>query len=379
MVTAVSQVHSFIAPRGIEAMAMDAADVQAWQYLERYGININGFKNRQLAKMLEYAMDSNDVGPLPAPLSSLSTATIPGLLQFLQNWLPGLVRVITAVREADNFMGIMTAGAWDDEQVVWRGIEGLGTAQPYTDAGNIALMSWNPEFIARHVVRFEAGFQVAPLEEQRSSRVQISSADEKRIMCAEALEVQRNRVAFYGYNDGSGQTYGYLNDPNLPAYVTVANGASASPLWSTKTTLEIIADLRQGLTALQIQSKGRITSLKPPFLLTIPTGYENYLGTPTELGYSVFEYMERTYKNVRFESAPELADANGGSSAIYYQAEDVVDSGTDDGRVWVQCVPTKMYTLGVEKKVKGYVEGFSNATAGAGLKRPYAVYRQTGA
>jgi hypothetical protein len=332
-----------------------------------------------LLAMLQYAMDGNDVGVSPAPLPLLSTATIPGLLQFLQNWLPGLVRTITAIRQADELLGLVTAGAWDDEQVVYRGIEGTGTAQPYTDGGNITLASWNPEFIQRTVVRFEMGFQVAPLEESRSARVQISSADEKRIMCGEALEVQRNRVAMYGYNDGSGRTYGFLNDPNLPAYVTVANGAAASPLWSKKTTLEIIADLLQGLTALQVQSLGRIKSKKTPILIVIPNGYENYLGTPTQFGYSVFKWMEDNYPNVRFESAPELNDANGGVSAIYYYAETVVDSGTDDQRTFIQVCPTKMYTLGVEKKVKGYVEGFSNATAGAICKRPYAVYRQTGA
>lgn len=385
--TEVSREFSHIAPRtrradgtwrAIESMVMDAADVGHYEMLENYGIHLRGLKGRQLVQMLQHAMDSNDVGLSPAPLSGLTTPTIPGLLQFLQNWLPGLVRVITAVRQADEFLGISTVGAWDDEQIVMKTIEPLGTAQPYTDGGNIALMSWNPAFTQRTLVRFEAGLQVAPLEESRSARIQVSSADEKRNQVGEALEIQRNRVAFYGYNDGSGLTYGFLNDPNLPAYITANNGASSSPLWSTKTTLEIIADLRQGLTALQVQSLGRIKSNKTPITIGFPNGYENYLGTPTELGYSVMQYMRETYPNVRFESAPELIDANGGSSALYFYADEVVDSGTDDQRTFIQVVPTKMFTLGVEKKVKGYVEGYTNATAGALLKRGFAVYRMTG-
>jgi hypothetical protein len=202
-------------------------------------------------------------------------------------------------------------------------------------------------------------------------------------MCGEALEVQRNRVGLYGYNDGSGRTYGFLNEPSLPAYVPAANGAGGSPLWANKTTLEIIADLRQGLTALQVNSLGRIKTYgrngnATPITIAFPNGYENYLGTPTELGYSVFQYMQENYPNVTFVSAPELVDANGGLSALYFYADMVADSGTDDTRTWVQVVPTKMFTLGVEKKVKGYVEGYTNATAGALLKRPYAVYRMTG-
>ena len=374
----VAREYSHLSARTITEMVMDASDAQHYADLEAYGINLRGLKGRQLERVFSFAMDSNDVGPIPTPLSPLSTPTVPGLLQFLQNWLPGLVRVITAVRQADELMGITTQGQWDDEEVVLRSIEGMGTAQPYTDGGNIALMSWNPSFDERTVVRFEAGLQVAPLEESRSSRVQIASADEKRNMVAEALEVQRNRVALYGYNDGSGRTYGFLNEPNLPAYVAAPNGAGGSPLWSSKTTLEIIADLRQGLTALQVNSLGRIKSNKTPITIAFPNGYENYLGTPTEFGYSVMKYITDTYPNVRFESAPELVDANAGSSALYFYAESVVDSGTDDQRTWVQVVPTKMFTLGVEKKIKGYVEGYTNATAGALLKRPYAVYRMTG-
>lgn len=375
-----SRIHSSLNARQMTQMVMDSADVTVdnLKHLESYGIHLNGRKNK-LFELMQFAMDSNDAGPIQTPLSPLSPVSIPGLIQFLQNWLPGHVRVLTAVREADEFLGLSTVGQWDDEEIVQRVIEGLGTAQPYTDGGNMALMSWTPTFETRTVVRFEAGLQVAPLEEARSSRVQVSSADEKRAMVGEALEVQRNRVAFYGYNDGSGRTFGFLNDPNLPAYVAVPNGAGGSPLWAQKTTLEIIADLRNGLTQLQVQSKGRIKSNKTPITIGIPNAYENYITTPTELGYSVAQYMRESYPNVTFVSAPELNDANGGSSAIYYYADAVENNGTDDGRTWLQVVPTKMFTLGVEKKIKGYVEGYTNATAGAMLKRPFAIYRQTGA
>lgn len=374
----VSRVYSNLDPRTMAQMVMDSADVHHFQQLEQFGIHLRGMKGTQIAQMMSHVMDGNDVGPSPVPLSPLTTPSIPGLLQFLQNWLPGLVRVITAVREADELIGISTVGSWEDEEIVLKVLEPLGTAQPYTDGGNITLGSWNLNFEERTIVRFEMGLQVGPLEEARSGRVQVSSADEKRNMVGEALEVQRNRVAFYGYNDGSGRTFGFLNDPNLPAYVPAANGASLSPLWSNKTTLEIIADLRQGLTALQVNSLGRIKSNKTPITIAIPNGYENYLGTPTEFGYSVMEYIKNTYSNVRFMSAPELNDANGGLSAVYFYAETVEDSGTDDARTFLQVVPTKMFTLGVEKKVKGYVEGYTNATAGTLLKRGYAVYRLTG-
>jgi len=81
---------------------------------------------------------------------------------------------------------------------------------------------------------------------------------------------------------------------------------------------------------------------------------------------------------VRIESAPELDGANGGESVIYVYAENLRDGASDGGDVWAQLVPTKFMALGVEKRVKTYVEDFANATAGALLKRPFAVARYTG-
>jgi hypothetical protein len=44
----------------------------------------------------------------------------------------------------------------------------------------------------------------------------------------------------------------------------------------------------------------------------------------------------------------------------------------------LQVVPAKFKVLGVEQKAKGYMEDYSNATAGAMLKRPYAMVRYYG-
>ena len=72
---------------------------------------------------------------------------------------------------------------------------------------------------------------------------------------AVALEIERNRVGFRGYNNGNNRTYGFLNSVDLPAYVTVSNGASGSSEWSTKTFLEIVADLRGAFSELRTQSQ----------------------------------------------------------------------------------------------------------------------------
>ena len=112
--------------------------------------------------------------------------------------------------------------------------------------------------------------------------------------------------------------------------------------------------------------------------IAIATDAVDYLTVVSDFGISVREWLSESYPKTRIVSAPELNDANGGANVFYMYAETVDDSGTDDNRTWIQVVPTKFQTLGVDQKHKSYTESYSNATAGLMLKRPYAVVRRSG-
>ncbi len=61
---------------------------------------------------------------------NVTQASIPVQLQFLQQFLPGFVKVMTAARKIDEIIGINTAGSWEDEEVVQGIIENTGTRRP---------------------------------------------------------------------------------------------------------------------------------------------------------------------------------------------------------------------------------------------------------
>jgi hypothetical protein len=318
-----------------------------------------------------YAADSLQGG--------VTAAAIPGYIQFMQNWLAGLVTVITAARKIDELVGISTVGSWEDEQVLQRVLEMTGYTPPYTDYGNVPLSDWNMVTVPRTVVRFELGMRVGVLEEKRAAREGVNTSQWKRESCALQLEIGRNLIGFNGYNSGQNNTYGFLNDPGLPSYVSVANGASGSGLWSSKTLLEICADIRAAAAALQNQSQDNINPEDVATTLAVPTIAYQYLSTISDLGYSVRSWIEATYKGkMRVVSAPQLNTANGGSGVFYLYAEQFKDNSTDSGRVWEHVVPAKFMVLGVQKLAKGYEEDYTNATAGVMLKRPFAVVRYTG-
>jgi hypothetical protein len=354
-----------LGPRAIKPLALAAAQIDAALINDLPMLGI-GMDERTIMRMAS-GMDS--VEP------TVTTGTIPTPIQFLQQWLPGFVNIITQARKIDALVGMTTVGAWEDEEVVQGTMELTGSSVPYGDFNNIPYSSWNVTYQRRSVVRFEEGMFVGRLEEARSARADVNSGDKKRAAAALALEIQRNRIGFYGYNSGANRTYGFLNDPALPAYVNFPTGN-----WATATFLQITADLRGMFSSLRTQSGDTIDPKAAQTTLAIASEKVDYLSTVSDFGVSVSQWLRENYPTCRVESAPELNNANGGADVVYLYAESVDgDGSTDDGRVFVQIVPTKFRVLGVDQRAKGYEEDYTNATAGIMLKRPYAVVRRSGA
>lgn len=364
-----SAIHSSILGRDVRPVVMTAEDVADYLELRHLGIDLDERTVRQMMVGLDAAPDLQP---------TVYGASIITPIEFLRNWLPGWVSAVTQVRTADELMGLATVGDWEDEEIIQGTMEPTGIAQLYGDYTNVPLSSFNLAFERRSIERFEEGMQVGILEEARAAKVRVAAAARKRAAASLALDIQRNRVAFYGYNSGAGRTYGFLNDPSLPAYVNVPNGAAGTPGWATKTFLEITADIRSAFGALIVQAGGLIKN-NDPITLALPLGSDNWLSVTSEFGNSVRQWLKETYPNMRVVTAPELIAANGGVNVFYMYADKINDGDSDDGgEVWLQMVPTKFKTLGTERRVKNYVEDYTNATAGVMLKRPYAVVRRSG-
>ena len=374
----ISKVHKRLSPAAkllqskLRGVAMDSADNV--RSLAKVGIHISDFAAQSYAQA--YGMDA--AVSIPGLTVNASQGNSP-YMQFLQAWLPGQVQVITVARKADELMGVVTAGAWEDEEVIQEILELVGVAQPYTDYGNIPLSSWNLTYEKRGVVCFEEGLQVGELEGLRSGRIGINASETKRNAASLALEISRNRVTFYGYatHPDTRPIYGYLNDPNLPAYITVSAGTGGTT-WDKKTYAEIVRDLLTGLAALRVQSKEVIDPTATPIILAVASEKVDYLSTPNDLGETPYDWLRENYPNVTVKSAIELDEANGGADVFYLYAETVGDSGTDGGGVIDQIVPSRFRALGVDTSCKLVTEDFTNATSGALVKRPFAVYRASG-
>lgn len=333
-----------------------------------------GMDSRFARNAVTIAMDAGIVTPV-------TTGALGTPVQFLQEFLQGVVHILTTARRGDVLAPIVTAGNWHDEEVVQTILEHLGTPELYKDHGDVPLTSWNQTFDRRTIVRFELGLQVQKLEEARAGETQVNSAQEKRAAVALAFEILRNDIFFNGYNSGTNRTYGFLNDPNLPAFVTVVNGGGGNSEWDTKTVAERVTDIVTAAAALRKQSGSQVDPESMAIKLAVASSVKDLMNESDSSftnGMTVNEWLTKNYPNIIVESIPEFEDANGGESVFYMYAINVAGSGTDDGNTVIQIVPSKMQALNSVTTVKGYEEGYTNATAGCYVKRGYACVRYSG-
>lgn len=364
-----SRIRSTTHARNVGRMEITPEEIRAHGInglgLDSIGVDIDANDIRRMVHAMDAAM-------VTAP----STAA---LLQFTQAWLPGTIRILTNARKIDELIGERVVGSWEMGSVVQKIMEPVGAAQPYTDHGNVPFASYNSTYEERDIVRFEQGFQVGALEDARAALMRDNAAGEKRDAAMISLEISRNRLGFFGYNNGNNRTYGLFNDPGLLPYNTVPAGAGGSTKWMDKTFLEITRDLRVGLSALRTRSGDNIDPNKDQITLAVGTSVVEFLSIMNELAtQSVGDWLKANYPNIRVESAPEFDGANGGANVAYLYAEKVEATGDDAGQVIQQLIASKVHPLGIEKRVKTTVEDYTNALAGVMVTRPFAVYRFTG-
>ncbi len=377
----VSVTHSYMSGRRMkEGKRLDLTKVtdEAVRSLAKIGIVFDRDTVLDQIQSLNKAGAFKKAGAMDTAFTAPITASsVPTPLQFLQSWLPGFVKVLTAARKIDNLIGIKTVGNWEDVEIVQGIVEPAGTATEYGDFTNIPLASWNVNFERRSIVRGEMGIAVGLLEEGRSAAMRLSSADTKRQASAVSLEIMRNAIGFYGWNSGINRTFGLLNDPALPAAISSATTGG----WASATFQEITADLRLMVVTLRTQSQDQIDPEKVDMTLILPMDKVDYLTVTTDFGISVRDWLKQTYPRIRVESAPEFQGGDGGVDVAYLFAEEIdsaIDGSSDGGETFAQLVQSKFVTLGVEKRAKSYVEDYSNATAGVLLTRPWAVVRMIG-
>lgn len=335
------------------------SDKTTWGTLDKFGIS-------STKKAMQAAMDE-----FPEMMTEASVATP---IQFLQFLNPEVITYLTTKRDIDELLGVTMAGTWEDEEIVQGAIELLGSARPYGDKANPNLASYNVGYERRTIVRFEEALEVGILESARAAKARINTHSTKKQAVSEVLELSRNLVGYNGYSNGANRTYGFLNDPDLPAYVSVATGAAGYTGWSTKTFIEITKDIIGMVSALQQQTGNHYNPLTQAATLSVSLASYQYLNTMNELGTkSVLDWLKATYPLIEVKASAFLDGANGGANVAYLYANQIGGKGVIE-----QFVQDKLRFLGLDKFAKVIREYYSNATAGVMVLQPIGIVRRSG-
>jgi hypothetical protein len=360
-----STVHHVLTGREVQARGPLRLDPdKEWTFDDLRAIGIGGLHH--LGNAAVASMDTAIVGPALTPSSAIPA-------EFLRTWMPGVLRQATQPATIDELVGIQTIGAWSDQEIYVNVSEPVAKAELYGDYSNVPLASYATQLDYRTVFRFEQGFQVGKLEEDRQARAGFNSGTEKRFSAELSLDLSRNAIGYNGFAISGSRTFGLLNDPNLPAYVSTAAA------WSTATFDQIIADLTGMFNRIEVAGRGIIKE-DMQIVLALPIGFKQYLAkTNTNGSLTVRQWLTENYPNVRIETTPNFNLANGGANVAYMWVESVpVTGNTATDQTIIQAVPSRFQVLGTEQRVKGYVEDFTNATAGVWVLKPWAVQRLTG-
>lgn len=345
----------------VKAYAMDSQTTE--KTLDLLGIH---YSARALDEFKAYAMDA-----LPKLQTTASNMTP---VQFLQYWFPDMVKVVTQSLDADAILGRDFAGSWEDEELVQPVIEYAGQARPYGDKTNLNLADFNINYESRTIVRMEQDLEVGKLEAARAAKQRVDALGSKRYAASLSLAITANDIAFNGYNASINKTYGLLNDPNMPAYVSLPNGTAGTSDWPSKTFNEIVADIKTMMAGLRSRSGNNFKPESDAAVLAVGTASIDALDTVNPLGTtSVREWIAKTYPRLRVASAPQLNAANSTDNVAYLFAEELAGQ-----KVIGQFMQDALRLVGVEQKAKGVLESYSNATAGVFLKVPVALVRYTG-
>lgn len=314
---------------------------------------------------------------LDAAPDMITTPSTVSAVQFLQHWMPKAIIAATTKRDIDDIIGRQSAGSFADAEVVQQVVELTGEALPYGDRVNGALADFNVNYEGRTIVRHELDLEVGKLEEEQASKSRLNAAQLKREAVQIGLEIERNLIGFYGYNEGVNRTYGLLNDPNLPAYETVTsvtyNGNPATE-WQYKTFEQIQTDILIAMKQLRVQSGQNVDPNKDSIRLAVSANCIEFLDKTNAYGTkTIREWLKETYPGVEVVASQWLNGANGDQNVFYLIADQI-----NGNPVVLQPTQDLLRLMGVFNKGKTYEEQYANATAGAFFVQPIGVVRYTG-
>ena len=328
------------------------------QEVEKFGFHFPYAKG-WLTKQNVMAMD--------AALTTTPNTTVPAaLLQYIS---PDVIEILTAKRAASEILDEKKIGDWTTALYQFPTEEYTGSTGPYSDYGDGPSSGVNDNWNNREQYIFQTTITYGDLEVARAAQAKMNLIAGKQRGAAEIIRTDANK--FYLLGVAGRKIYGLLNEPNLPPAIT-PNVVDGAVTWLDKLALAndsgtraIYSDFVKLFSQLQVQSGALIDENSEMTLLVSPSRSAT-LSTATNFNVSTRQMILENYRNIKFETVPQLSSSTAGETIILmvqnFRGTSTADLGFGEKMRQGKLIP----------ETSSFRQKFSASTYGTIMKMPFA-------
>lgn len=336
-----------------------------------------------LAKgFMPYTVENGQIRPdftktshLLAQDAALSTAPNVGAPAVLYSYLdPRIVEVLFSVKAAGKFFAPTLIGQFTDEYANFMVEEIAGQVSPYSDYADGTASDANYNFPVRQNFRFQTSIKYGDLETAKMSEAKVQLVARKQYAAAEIISRAENRFQLFGV--AGLQSYGMLNDPNLPTTIAPIS-VNEKSTWADKTAANpsevaniVFNDVNKLWAELTTNNGGHL-DVNSPIVLGISNKMISYLTTPNSFGKTAKVMLQENYPNITIEQLPELSTSSG--EMLYMVVPEVMGDATGFGAFSSKAVFGR-----VIPETSSFKQKVSAGTWGCVIRHPSLVATMTG-
>ena len=287
---------------------------------------------------------------------------------------PRIIDVLFGVTNATRFFEKTLVGKWTDDFATFKVSEIAGQVSPYNDFADGTTSDVNYNFPVRQNFRYQTTIKYGDLEQAKLSEANINLAAQKQNAAAQIIARAENKFQLYGV-EGI-ESYGMLNDPNLPETITPisvnskstwADKVAADPTNAANLVFNDVNKLWQELTA----NNGGNLDVNAPIVLGISNKMIGYLTQPNTFGKTAKVMLEENYPNIEIVQLPELSTTSG--EMLYMTVRELYGEPTGF------CAFSMAYQLSrLIPHLSFFEQKASAGTWGCVIRRPSLVATMTG-
>lgn len=287
---------------------------------------------------------------------------------------PRIVQVLFGVTNATKFFAPTKVGEWTQDFATFSVEEIEGNVSPYNDYADGVTSDVNYNFPSRQNFRYQTTIKYGDLESDKASAAKIPLVSRKQFAAAEIIARAENKFQMYGV--AGIQSYGMLNDPNLPASKSPisVNGKST---WADKTAADptvaanvVYNDVSKLWSALTAQNGGHL-DVNANIVLGVSNKMISYLTIPNTFGKTAKVLLQENFPNLEIVQVPELSTKSG--EMLYMTVRDLY--GDETGF----CAFSEKFRMGrLVPELSSFKQKAAAATWGCVIRRPSLVATMLG-